>query len=121
MPKLSPVVAVGVQVWGKLASLRTSSNSRVGMQENGMVRINKCHDFAWSRTLWRKASLRIGMVSFLLFGVYLWLGYYFLGYKSGLSAVDSWYLLSATMTTVGCCSSFFLLLASFIAMWLAVL
>jgi hypothetical protein len=35
-----------------------------------------------------------------LVGIYLALGYYFLAYLDGRSAVDSWYLLSATLTTV---------------------
>jgi hypothetical protein len=66
-----------------------------------MVRINKCHDFAWSRALWLESSRRIGAISLLLFIFYLGLGFYFLGYKDGRSAVDSWYLLAASITTVG--------------------
>jgi hypothetical protein len=63
-------------------------------------RLNKCHDFAWSRSLWAEAAETIAKVSMALVGIYLALGYYFLAYLDGRSAVDSWYLLSATLTTV---------------------
>jgi hypothetical protein len=64
------------------------------------VRLNKCHDFAWSRSLWAEAVETIAKVSMALVGIYLALGYYYLAYLDGRSAVDSWYLLSATLTTV---------------------
>jgi len=65
-----------------------------------MTRINKCHDFAWSRQLWADAAARIAMISAAFLAVNLALGYYFLSYKDGLRGVDCWYLLAETLTTV---------------------
>jgi len=37
----------------------------------------------------------------MLVGCYLILGYYLLGYESGMRGIDVWYYLATTVTTVG--------------------
>ena len=71
------------------------------------IKLNECYDFAWSRTLWRNASVDAGRLIFKLFCAYLFLGYLLMAYYDPSIAdgnwltVDGWYFLSATMTTVG--------------------
>jgi hypothetical protein len=71
------------------------------------IKLNDCHDFAWSRTLWRNASLEAGKFIFKLLCAYLFLGYLLMAYYDPSIAngnwftVEGWYFLSATMTTVG--------------------
>ena len=71
------------------------------------IKLSECHDFAWSCTLWRNASVDAGCLIFKLFCAYLFLGYLLMAYYDPSIAdgdwltVDGWYFLSATMTTVG--------------------
>jgi hypothetical protein len=64
------------------------------------LRINKCHDFAWSRQLWADAARKIAIISTVLLVCYAALGFYFLAYQGGLRGIDCWYLLAETLTTV---------------------
>jgi len=63
--------------------------------------LSACHDFAWSRALWRDAASRTGRLAFALFGSYLAVGYLLLCVPEGLGLVDSLYFLSVTLTTTG--------------------
>ena len=65
------------------------------------VRSNKCYSFAWSLSLWRSAAFKIlGGVAVGL-PLYLCAAYLLAHQKDGLGGVDSWYLISATIMTVG--------------------
>jgi hypothetical protein len=64
------------------------------------LRISNCHDFAWSRSLWRDASLRIiatAMGALIIYVVVASL----LAYSDGLRGVDIVYFISASVNTVG--------------------
>jgi hypothetical protein len=74
-----------------------------GLEPSKPIRLNKCHDFAWSRTLWAEAARTCFKVSCLVTGLYLFFFWFILGYMDGLSGVDPWYLMSATITTVSVC------------------
>mmetsp|Transcript_168 Transcript_168/g.373 ORF Transcript_168/g.373 Transcript_168/m.373 type:complete len:840 (+) Transcript_168:136-2655(+) len=63
------------------------------------LRLSTCHDFSWSRSLWKIAVKQI--VAFFLGLVIVWciLGYFVLA--SEFDGVVSWYFLSATLSTTG--------------------
>jgi hypothetical protein len=71
------------------------------MPERPPIRINECHDFAWSRDLWRAAATSTARVAMALIIIYLLVGFYCLARLDGMSVLDSWYFLAATLTTVG--------------------
>ena len=64
------------------------------------LRISNCHDFAWSRQLWRDASFRIigtAIQALLLYVAAAAL----LAHSDGLRGLDIVYFISACVTTVG--------------------
>ena len=71
------------------------------------IKLNECHDFAWSRSLWRNASREAARTILKLLCAYLFLGFWLMAYydpsiaNGNWLALDGWYFLSATMTTVG--------------------
>ena len=87
--------------------------SQLGLLESALgggdrpIKLSACHDFAWSRTLWRNASAEAGRNIFILLCAYLFLGFWLMAYYDPSIAngnwliVDGWYFLFATMTTVG--------------------
>jgi len=44
--------------------------------------------------------MNVGKIGIVLTGIYFAFGFYFLSFVDGRSAIDSWYLLSASLTTV---------------------
>jgi len=62
--------------------------------------LNKCHTFEWSRKLWAEAAVETAKLSFGLFVTYVMCSYYLLGYSNHFSPVESFYLISETITTV---------------------
>jgi hypothetical protein len=62
--------------------------------------LNKCHTFEWSRKLWAEAAVETAKLSFGLFVTYVMCFYYLLGYSNHFSPVESFYLISQTITTV---------------------
>ena len=102
--------------WNKMrkeALREQNQKSQLGLLESALgggdkpIKLTDCHDFAWSRTLWRNASAEAGRNIFLLLCAYLFLGFLLMAYYDPSIAdgnwltVDGWYFLSATMTTVG--------------------
>jgi hypothetical protein len=65
------------------------------------VRLDNCHDFKWSGTLWAEAANHTAKLSALLFAAWVLMSWGLLGYNQGLGVLDSMYLLAATITTVG--------------------
>lgn len=65
------------------------------------IRIDECHDFSWSRKLWKEAANKTARISITLLCLYTCVGYFFLARADGMRVLDSWYYLSATLTTVG--------------------
>jgi hypothetical protein len=68
-----------------------------------MTKLNECHDFAWSRALWKEAALNTFYVAIFLLAAYLVLAYYLLTFTEPrmFGGISSWYFLVATLTTVG--------------------
>jgi len=62
-------------------------------------RINRCHSFAWSRGLWKKAAGEIARVCAVLSFIYISAAWA-LAYADGLRGIDIPYFISATCTTV---------------------
>jgi len=65
------------------------------------VRLDNCHDFKWSGTLWAEAANHTAKLSALLFAAWVLISWGLLGHNQGLGVLDSMYLLAATITTVG--------------------
>lgn len=63
-------------------------------------RINRCHSFAWSRGLWKKAAGEIARVCAVLSFIYISAAWA-LAYADGLRGIDIPYFISATCTTIG--------------------
>lgn len=72
----------------------------LGQVHTGFPRINKCHDFSWSRSLWGAATISIAGDTTVVLVAYLTGGYFLLSRKEDLGALDSFYLMAASMTTV---------------------
>ena len=83
----------------KLNISLNDGNPRGGIPAPKRLRINTCHDFAWSRRLWKDASDRTAVVAVVLTVAYVALGYYSLAYRDGMRGVDCWYYLATTLTT----------------------
>jgi len=64
------------------------------------VRISSCHDFQWSRGLWRKASLRIVKTATVCLLCYVGVAS-LLAFLDGVRGVDIPYFIAACVTTVG--------------------
>ena len=65
------------------------------------TRLSDCHDFSWSRGLWRTAAMQTLRVAGALTLAYVALGWYFLIHWEGMPGLWGWYFLSATLSTVG--------------------
>ena len=65
------------------------------------VRLNECHDFAWSGKMWAESARSILRTGLCALAVHLALSYALLARVEGLGHVDAWYFLAATLTTVG--------------------
>lgn len=65
------------------------------------IKLSECHDFLWSKTLWKKAADETAKLSVILLFFYIGLGSYLMAYRNGLNGIDAWYFLIATLTTVG--------------------
>lgn len=64
-----------------------------------MTRVNQCHTFAWSRTLWAKAAKDMAINTSVLLVLYLALVSWCM-YLDGLRGIDIPYFLACTLTTV---------------------
>jgi len=64
------------------------------------TRINQCHDFAWSRGLWKDAASHMAKVCVVFIVVYMAVAI-FLAQRDGLEGIDIYYFISTTMTTIG--------------------
>jgi hypothetical protein len=73
----------------------TASKSRKGKH----IRINQCHDFAWSRNLWKEAARQIARVCLVLVVIYL-ICATSLAASDGLDFIDMIYFISVTTNTV---------------------
>jgi hypothetical protein len=67
--------------------------------KGGMTRVNQCHTFAWSRTLWAKAAKDMAINTSVLLVLYLALVSWCM-YLDGLRGIDIPYFLACTLTTV---------------------
>lgn len=63
------------------------------------LRINQCHDFAWSRNLWKEAARQIARVCAVLTVAYL-ICATSLAASDGLNFIDMIYFISVTTNTV---------------------
>jgi len=90
-----------MDMWGDLQAKRLKHKKNKGVRRPELsTRVNACHDFAWSRELWREAANRSSKVSRVLLVVYLALAFGLLGGIEGWRFLDSLYFIVATMTTV---------------------
>ena len=78
---------------------RNSSEKIEYILSGGKTRLNECHSFKWSRTLWREASVFITKVTSILLVMYLAIACYGC-YIDGLRGVDIPYFITTTLTTV---------------------
>lgn len=65
------------------------------------IRLSDCHNFAWSRGLWKQASHDMILDFLALFVVYVTLGYFLTCQPQGVVGGEAFYVLSATLFTVG--------------------
>ena len=63
------------------------------------LRINTCHDFAWSRKLWADAARQTAYIAIAATLVYLGLGFYLLAYSDGLRGVGEFWM--SFLSTLG--------------------
>jgi len=61
----------------------------------------QCHDFKWSRKLWAQAAKETGRLAGVLVVGYLIFIYVCMASLDGLTGLDCWYYIVATVTTVG--------------------
>ena len=66
-------------------------------KEIGFVTCKECHDFKWSRALWRTAAVKMSFSAMFLTVVYLTLAYLF-ATADDLKGVDIWYLYSGEIS-----------------------
>ena len=64
------------------------------------IQLNKCHDFQWSRDLWYTAAQDALKLSLALLTVFV-LSFSFMMAAEGVTGLHSFYLISATLSTVG--------------------
>lgn len=69
-------------------------------KQGGHARINQCHDFVWSRSLWKDAASHMAKVCVAFIVVYM-AAAVFLAQRDGLEGIDIYYFISTTMTTIG--------------------
>lgn len=62
---------------------------------------SQCHDFKWSRKLWAQAAKETGRLAGVLVACYLIFIYVCMASLDGLTGLDCWYYIVATVTTVG--------------------
>lgn len=89
------------------------SATKAGLLESAIskkdkpIKLSECHDFAWSRTLWRAAAEQAAALILKLVVVFLFVGYWTMAFydpyiaNGNGFAINGWYFLSATVTTVG--------------------
>jgi len=54
------------------------------------VKLNACHDFAWSRSLWKEAATSTGRLAFGLVVVYMVLAYFLLARLDDVNGIEAW-------------------------------
>jgi len=84
----------------KIGNKGQPTSSTAKARKGKHLRINQCHDFAWSRSLWKDAATQIGRVCFVLVIAYL-ICATSLAASDGLGVIDMFYFISATTTTIG--------------------
>jgi hypothetical protein len=71
------------------------------------IRLNECHDFLWSNTLWSEKAHKAWILVLKMTVSYLVLGYLTVAYldpsiaDGSIVSLNGWYFMSATMFTVG--------------------
>ena len=70
----------------------------ISVSEN-RVRLTECHDWAWSKMLWKRNDVLIFRIIIVNVLVYVALAYWTTNYD-GLVGIDNMYLITATLTTV---------------------
>lgn len=66
----------------------------------------ECHDFQWSRSLWKEAALEAQRALYGIVTAYLFFGYLFMSAQDPSIAhgewgkINGWYFMSATVSTV---------------------
>jgi len=79
----------------------SSRTDEGGLVEQGKrARINLCHDFAWSRSLWKKAAGRMARACIAFIVVYFIVAV-ILAQQDGLEGIDVYYFIVMTITTIG--------------------
>jgi hypothetical protein len=63
------------------------------------VRLTDCHDWTWSKSLWKQNAKLITYIVILNVVVYFALAYWTTAYD-GFTGIDNMYLITATLTTV---------------------
>jgi hypothetical protein len=91
-----------MDMWADLCARRQKTNKKkkIKMSSEVFTRVNACHDFAWSRQLWKDAARQSGKVSLALLAVYLALAFGLLAGIERMRFVDALYFIVATITTV---------------------
>ena len=97
------------QAWRELRATLTASllsdeeAARRDMERRmgAAKRVGAYHTFGWSRELWGRAAADVRRVALLCLLAYMALGYLLLCRLNGYDGVVAWYMLAATVSTVG--------------------
>ena len=83
------------------SEIRTANNSETikKVLVGSKTRVSECHDFVWSRSLWKDMSNRITIEATVLLTFYLGIAYWNC-YVDGIRGVDFPYFLATTLTMV---------------------